>query len=80
MGKLNLVVENCVGKSIGTNAVGSLITDCKNNGLLLQEKLRAPYTLGKYKHEQKNKFQVNHFNKYNSIIPYHFTLSVYIRY
>ena len=51
MGKLNLVVENCVGKSIGTNAVGSLITDCKNNGLLLQEKLRAPYTLGKYKHE-----------------------------
>lgn len=49
--QIQLAYKSKFGKSIGTNAVGSLITDCKNNGLLLQEKLRAPYTLGKYKHE-----------------------------
>ena len=39
---------NC---SIGTNRAKLLITDCSNNGWLLQEKAKAPYTLGKFQED-----------------------------
>lgn len=48
--QIQSVYETLFKKSIGRNAVGKLITDCKNNSWLLQEKIKAPYTLGEYKH------------------------------
>ncbi len=38
-----------LGKELGTNAITALITDCKNNRWLLQEKPKAPYTIGSFK-------------------------------
>ena len=38
--------------SIGTNRAKLLITDCSNNGWLLQEKTKAPYTLGKFQENE----------------------------
>jgi hypothetical protein len=49
--QMQLAYKGQFGKSIGINAIGKLITDCKNNGWLLQEKSNAPYTLGEYKQE-----------------------------
>lgn len=46
--QLVLAYKSHFGKSIGINAVGKLITDCKNNGWLIQEKTKAPYTLGEF--------------------------------
>ena len=36
-------------KELGINAITALITDCKNNRWLLQEKPKAPYTIGSFK-------------------------------
>jgi predicted ATP-dependent serine protease len=55
--QLILAYKNVFGKSIGQNAIGKLITDCKNNGWLLQDKLKAPYTLGQF----ENDFQSDGF-------------------
>ena len=55
--QLILAYKNVFGKSIGQNAIGKLITDCKNNGWLLQDKLKAPYTLGQF----DNDFQSDGF-------------------
>ena len=38
-----------LGKELGINAITALITDCKNNRWLLQEKPKAPYTIGSFK-------------------------------
>ena len=38
-----------LGKELGVNAITALITDCKNNRWLLQEKPKAPYTIGSFK-------------------------------
>ena len=38
-----------LGKELGTNAITALITDCKNNSWLLQEKPKAPYRIGSFK-------------------------------
>jgi predicted ATP-dependent serine protease len=46
--QLVLAYKSQFDKKIGINAVGKLITDCKNNGWLLQEKLKLPYTLGEF--------------------------------
>jgi hypothetical protein len=46
--QLVLAYKSQFDKKIGINAVGKLITDCKNNGWLLQEKLKSPYTLGEF--------------------------------
>ncbi|MDI5899645.1 mobilization protein [Flavobacterium yafengii] len=46
--QLQLAYKNQFQKSIGINAVGKLITDCKNNNWILQAEKRAPYTLGEF--------------------------------
>lgn len=44
-----IAYKNQFDNSIGTNRAKSLITDCSNNGWLIQEKAKAPYTLGEFK-------------------------------
>lgn len=46
--QLQLAFKNQFSKHIGTNAIGKLITDCKNNGWLIQDKPKAPYKLGTF--------------------------------
>ena len=52
--QISLAFQNQFKKQIGINAIGKLITDCKNNGWLLQDKLKAPYTLGAFSESQNN--------------------------
>lgn len=52
--QIGLAFQNQFKKQIGINAIGKLITDCKNNGWLLQDKLKAPYTLGAFSESQNN--------------------------
>lgn len=52
--QLILAYKSQFGKSIGINAVGKLITDCRNNGWLLQEKSKAPYTLGQFNNDHES--------------------------
>ena len=52
--QLILAYKSQYKKSIGINAVGKLITDCKNNGWLLQEKSKAPYTLGQFENDHES--------------------------
>lgn len=47
--QIKLASKNQLKKELGINAVGKLITDCKNNSWLLQEKPKGHYTLGEYK-------------------------------
>jgi hypothetical protein len=54
--QIKLASKKHLGKELANNAITSLITDCKNNGWLLQEKERQPYTLGVYKEDE-------HFNE-----------------
>lgn len=44
--QLQLAYKNQYQKKLGDNRAKELITDCKNNGWLLQEKQKSPYTLG----------------------------------
>lgn len=44
--QLQLAYKNQYLKKLGDNRAKELITDCKNNGWLLQEKQKSPYTLG----------------------------------
>lgn len=46
--QIKFAFKNQHRKSIGDNKTKELITYSKNKGWLLQEKLKAPYTLGKY--------------------------------
>jgi len=46
--QMKLSFKDQIGKIIGDNKVKDLIVICKNNGWLLQERQRKPYTLGKY--------------------------------
>lgn len=46
--QIQLAYKSQFNKPIGINAVGRLITDCKNNGWLLQEAKLKPYTLGEF--------------------------------
>jgi hypothetical protein len=39
--------KSILGKELGTNSITSLITHCKNKKMLIQEKPKAPYTIGK---------------------------------
>jgi hypothetical protein len=48
-----IAYKNQFNSSIGTNRAKLLITDCSNNGWLLQEKLKAPYKLGAFKEVEK---------------------------
>ena len=48
-----IAYKNQFNVSIGTNRTKLLITDCSNNGWLLQEKLKAPYTLGAFNEVDK---------------------------
>ena len=47
--QIKLASKKQLGKELGVNAITALITDCKNNGWLLQEKRQAPYTIGNFK-------------------------------
>ena len=47
-----IAYKNQFKSSIGTNRTKLLITDCSNNGWLLQEKHKAPYTLGQFKENE----------------------------
>ena len=46
--QIGLAYKNQLKATIGNNRAKLLITDCKNNNWLLQEKPKAPYTLGEY--------------------------------
>lgn len=46
--QIKLASKKQLGKELANNTITSLITNCKNNGWLLQEKLRGAYTLGAY--------------------------------
>lgn len=47
--QLQLAYKNQYNKKLGDNRAKELITDCKNNDWLLQEKPKAPYNLGNFK-------------------------------
>jgi len=47
--QLKIAYKHQFKTDLGDNKVKLLITDCKNNGWLLQEKDKSPYTLGAYK-------------------------------
>lgn len=49
--QFGLSYKNQFGNKLGTNRIKELITDCKNNDWLLQEKAKAPYTLGTFEDE-----------------------------
>ena len=42
------------GKSIGTNRIKDIISVCKANEWVLQEKAKKPYTLGKFNEEEED--------------------------
>lgn len=46
--QLQLAYKNQYQKKLGDNRAKELITDCKNNSWLIQEKPKAPYTLGEF--------------------------------
>lgn len=46
--QLQIVYKNQFKKDIGTNSAQKLITHCKNENWILQERNRAPYTLGEF--------------------------------
>lgn len=47
--QLQIAYKNQFKSNIGTNRTKLLITDCTNNGWIVQEKAKAPYTLGEFK-------------------------------
>ncbi|MGX1024753.1 AAA family ATPase [Psychroflexus sp. MBR-150] len=47
--QIKLAYKKQFNNKLGDNRAKELITDCKNNGWLLQEKRKSPYTLGDYK-------------------------------
>jgi predicted ATP-dependent serine protease len=47
--QITIAYKNQFNTTIGINRTKLLITDCSNNGWLLQEKTKAPYTLGAFK-------------------------------
>lgn len=46
--QIKLASKKQLGKELGNNVISSFITDCKNNKWLLQEKIKAPYTIGEF--------------------------------
>lgn len=49
--QLQIAYKNQFNISIGTNRTKLLITDCSNKGWLLQEQLKAPYTIGAFNND-----------------------------
>ena len=47
--QLKIAYKNQFKKELGMNRAVELITDCSNNGWILQEKAKAPYTFGEFK-------------------------------
>lgn len=54
--QMQLAFKNQFKKDIGINAVGKLITDCKNKGWLIQEAKLKPYTLGEFQEANEVSF------------------------
>ena len=52
--QLKIAYKNQLKKDIGDNRIKDSITDCKNNGWLLQEKDKGPYTLGTFNEIQND--------------------------
>lgn len=52
--QIRIAYKNQFSKSLGTNRVKELITDCKNNNWLLQEAEKKPYSLGAFQSIQNN--------------------------
>ncbi|AWG22942.1 hypothetical protein FFWV33_16110 [Flavobacterium faecale] len=50
--QLKLASKKQLSKELGTNAITSLITYCKNNSWLLQERAKAPYTIGTFQEDE----------------------------
>jgi predicted ATP-dependent serine protease len=50
--QITIAYKKQFNSTIGTNRTKLLITDCSNNGWLLQEKHKAPYTLGTFKESE----------------------------
>jgi hypothetical protein len=46
--QLKIAYKNQIGSTIGDNNTKDLITDCKNNGWIVQSVEKAPYTLGEF--------------------------------
>jgi hypothetical protein len=46
--QMKLAFKAKFGKSIGDNRIKGLLTNCKNNDWILQEKPKAPYTQGQF--------------------------------
>jgi hypothetical protein len=46
--QIQIAYKNQFQKQLGTNRAKYLITDCSNNGWLIQEKAKAPYSLGTF--------------------------------
>jgi hypothetical protein len=46
--QVKLAFKKFFGREIGTNRIVDLITDCKNRNWLIQERQKAPYTLGEF--------------------------------
>ncbi len=49
--QIGLAYKLMFNKTIGKNRIKEIITDCKNNNWLLQDKRKSPYTLGKFESE-----------------------------
>lgn len=47
--QIKLASKLILGKELGTNSITTLITYCKNKGMLIQEKSKGPYTIGSVK-------------------------------
>jgi hypothetical protein len=50
--QVKLAVKSQLGQSIGDNKVKVMFTDCVKKGLLLQEKIKGPYTFGTLKESE----------------------------
>lgn len=53
--QLQLAYKNYFSKRLADNNTKKLITDCKNSGWLVQERNKAPYTLGSFSKAKENK-------------------------
>jgi hypothetical protein len=49
--QLKIAYKNQLKKDLGDNRIKDLITDCKNNGWLIQLIAKAPYTLGDFEND-----------------------------
>ncbi|MCC4230035.1 AAA family ATPase [Zunongwangia profunda] len=54
--QIKIAYKNQFKNKLGTNRAKELVTYCKNNNWLIQDKPKAPYTLGKFKEDESISF------------------------